>query len=87
MTRLLFCTACTIFLILPPHGATQPAEISLASKKIRPSRKKIQLNGISNAGKINSHFFRGSPLLRKLGVTTIIDLRGEHRSHSENKKS
>jgi tyrosine-protein phosphatase SIW14 len=46
--------------------------------------EKIQVNGIKNAGKINGSLYRGAQPhmpsfahLKELGVTTIVDLRGE----------
>jgi tyrosine-protein phosphatase SIW14 len=46
--------------------------------------QKITVNGVHNAGRINDHLYRGAqpqqqafPELKKLGVTTIVDLRGE----------
>lgn len=48
---------------------------------------KIRLAGVSNFGKIDEHLYRGAqprdngmPELKKLGITTIVDLRGEDRS-------
>jgi tyrosine-protein phosphatase SIW14 len=47
---------------------------------------KLQIDGISNAGKISDVLYRGAqpldkglPELKKLGITTIVDLRGEDR--------
>src|SRR5262249_39317881 len=46
--------------------------------------KKIQIRGVSDAGKLNDFLYRGSQpkpegveQLKKLGVDTIVDLRGE----------
>lgn len=48
---------------------------------------KIRVTGVPNFGKINEHLYRGAqprndglPELKKLGITTIVDLRGEDRS-------
>jgi tyrosine-protein phosphatase SIW14 len=48
--------------------------------------EKLQTKGIHNAGKISEFLFRGAQPkeegfseLKKLGVTTIVDLRGENR--------
>jgi tyrosine-protein phosphatase SIW14 len=48
--------------------------------------KKLQISGIPNAGKITDFLYRGAQPketgfaeLKKLGITTIIDLRGEDR--------
>lgn len=59
--------------------------------------KKLQLQGIPNAGKIGDSLYRGAqprekglPELKKLGITAIVDLRGEdagkiawERQHAE----
>ncbi|HXJ45097.1 MAG TPA: dual specificity protein phosphatase family protein [Candidatus Dormibacteraeota bacterium] len=49
-----------------------------------PLGEKLKLSGVPNAGRINDSLFRGAqPLsqgiteLKKLGITTIVDLRGE----------
>src|SRR6266403_805392 len=51
-----------------------------------PFAEKIQLNGVSYVGKINDFLYRGSQpneqgiqQLKKIGVTTIVDLRGERQ--------
>ena len=48
---------------------------------------KVRITGVPNGGKINDHLYRGAqprdyglPELKKLGITTIVDLRGEDRS-------
>jgi len=55
--------------------------------------EKLQINGIHNSGKINNVLFRGAqpkesglPELKKLGVTTIVDLRGEDRDRMEQER-
>src|SRR5690242_12561318 len=49
-----------------------------------PLGEKLKLSGVPNAGKINDSLFRGAQPssegiaeLKKLGITTIVDLRGE----------
>src|SRR5215813_7298781 len=51
-----------------------------------PFAEKIELNGVSSVGKINDFFYRGSQPnelgikdLKKIGITTIVDLRGERQ--------
>ncbi|SRR5713101_7182928 len=46
--------------------------------------EKLNIPGLPNAGKINDHLYRGAqpraqglPELKKLGITTVVDLRGE----------
>lgn len=50
----------------------------------------MQLRGIPNAGKISESLYRGAqphekglPELKKLGITTIVDLRSENRERVE----
>jgi protein tyrosine/serine phosphatase len=52
--------------------------------------EKIQISGVPNAGKINDHLYRGaqpSPAafseLKKLGVTTVVNLRRESDTSAE----
>jgi tyrosine-protein phosphatase SIW14 len=67
-----------------------------ASKTITPSvmssayGDKLKIRGIPNPGKINDAFFRGAQPnqqgleeLKKLGITTIVDLRAEDRGKAE----
>ncbi len=67
-----------------------------ASKTITPSvmssayGDKLKIRGIPNPGKINDAFFRGAQPnqqgleeLKKLGITTIVDLRAEDRAKAE----
>jgi tyrosine-protein phosphatase SIW14 len=56
--------------------------------------QKISIPGIANAGKINDSLYRGAQpqipaleKLRKLGITTIVDLRSESRSIREAEKA
>lgn len=62
-----------------------------ASAAVQPVHgEKLHILGIHNAGKINDVLFRGAQPrenglaeLKKLGITTIVDLRGEDREKSE----
>lgn len=62
-----------------------------ASSAAQPMHgEKLHIGGIHNAGKINDVLFRGAQPsenglaeLKKLGVTTIVDLRGEDREKYE----
>jgi hypothetical protein len=52
--------------------------------------KKTELSGLSGVGKVNDFLYRGSQpsaegdeQLRKLGITVIVDLRGERQARSE----
>ena len=79
------------FCFLPAHlfaqnraqEATPPASSALTQHSYG---EKLQTKGIHNAGKISEFLFRGAQPreegfseLKKLGVTTIVDLRGENR--------
>ena len=93
MKQFPFFTACTVFLTLAPQLAAPESQTPSVSKKTAPFAEKIQINGVNNAGKINDHLFRGAQphgdgvqSLHQLGVTTIIDLRGEHRDQSESER-
>ncbi len=55
--------------------------------------EKIQIPGVSDAGKLNEFLYRGSQPneqgieeLHKLGVTTIVDLRGEFKGTREKER-
>lgn len=66
----------------------------LAQKQVQPSTpssmhpaygEKLRIAGVPNSGKINDHLFRGAQPrdpglveLKKLGITTIVDLREEN---------
>jgi len=73
-------------LLLPPfHILAQSAPLASAPAIAQPAfGQKLHIAGISNAGKVTDVLYRGAqpkeqglPELRKLGVTTIVDLRGE----------
>jgi protein tyrosine phosphatase (PTP) superfamily phosphohydrolase (DUF442 family) len=63
----------------------QPQPFS-ASETHSPYGEKLRIPAIPNSGKINDHLYRGAQPrpqglaeLKKLGITTIVDLRGEDR--------
>lgn len=65
-------------------GAAQPAVPAAAQTA---HGEKLHLAGIHNAGKIDEKLYRGAQPqeagfaeLKKLGITTIVDLRGEDRA-------
>src|SRR5215831_18004293 len=67
-----------------------------AQQSLPPFAEKIELQGVSDVGKLNDFLYRGSQPneqgieeLKKLGVTTIIDLRGERQGavRSERKRA
>ena len=91
MMRLFSPPLLSLFLLLSPHLATQVSS-SPASAPVAESLygKKLHLAGIRNAGKISDVLYRGAQPkakglaeLKELGVTTIVDLRGEDREKTE----
>ena len=95
MKRFLFRLAFTVFLTFPPHLSAQQPEIVRASEKNPTFAEKLHIKGITDAGQINDHLYRGTQpneegfqQLCKLGVTLIVDLRGEvtHNSAHEKKQ-
>jgi len=79
-SRSLLCLA--LFAVFPLALTAQ--DISPTTISPLPHGEKLKLAGLPNAGKINDSLFRGAqPLsggfeqLKKLGITTIVDLRGE----------
>jgi len=62
------------------HSGTAPVASTMRSAY----GEKLKLPGLRNGGRVNDFLFRGAqpreegmPELKKLGVTTIVDLRGE----------
>ena len=74
-------------LLAQEKAATQPT----SSGALQPAYgEKLHITGIHNAGKINDVLYRGAQPretglaeLKKLGITTIVDLRGEDRQKLE----
>jgi tyrosine-protein phosphatase SIW14 len=82
--------------------AQQSAPISsgsAAAPKAAPSvmrsayGQKLKLNGLPNGGRVNEFLYRGAqphiegmPELKKLGITTIVDLRGEDPGRRQSEK-
>jgi tyrosine-protein phosphatase SIW14 len=55
--------------------------------------EKLRLTGLPNGGRVNEFLYRGAqphieglPELKKLGITTIVDLRGEDSGRRESEK-
>src|SRR5689334_13615067 len=74
-------------LLAQEKTSTQPAAPAVVSPI---HGEKLHIAGIHNAGKINEVLFRGAQPkadglaeLKKLGITTIVDLRGEDREQYE----
>lgn len=77
-------------LCVAPFSAAQapsvvaPPQSGIAPTKVSAPAEKLNLAGLSNAGRINDVLYRGAQpsaqglaALKNLGVTTIVDLRGE----------
>jgi tyrosine-protein phosphatase SIW14 len=91
MMRRTFSFLALLCVFSPPLPAQEPpradAPASSASA-IQPAfADKIRVSGIPNAGKINDMLYRGAQPrkqglveLKKLGISTIVDLRGEDQS-------
>ena len=84
MTRFLFSIIAAVFLNLPPLHALPPSELPSDSTRHPAFAQQIHIEGVKDAGKLNAHLYRGTQPnedglreLRKLGVTMIVDLRGE----------
>jgi len=87
--RLFFTTA---FILLAPLGVRAQEKPPAITPSVMSSAygDKLKINGIPNPGKINDNLYRGAQPneqgleeLKKLGITTIIDLRAEDRPKSE----
>ena len=64
--------------------AQKQAQPSTPSEMHSAYAEKLRIAGVPNSGKINDHLYRGAQPrdpglleLKKIGVTTIVDLRGE----------
>src|ERR1700720_1068372 len=74
--------------VLPAHLFAQTAvQPPVASSMHSAYGEKLRIAGVPNSGKINDHLFRGAQPrdpglleLKKLGITTIVDLRGEDQA-------
>jgi len=82
--------ALLVFCVIPhvqAQDTSQPIPPSVMSSAYG---EKLKIRGIPNPGKINDGFYRGAQPneqgleeLKKLGITTIVDLRAEDRGKSE----
>src|SRR5258708_18126498 len=89
MKRILPSLAFLLALALPlfPQTPAQSVSQPSAPSFVQPAfGQKLHINGISNAGKISEVFYRGAQPrevglseLKILGITTVVDLRGEDR--------
>jgi protein tyrosine phosphatase (PTP) superfamily phosphohydrolase (DUF442 family) len=80
-----------VFFILPLHLFAQSAAPASAPPLAQPAHgEKLHIAGIPNAGKVTDVLYRGAQPkemglseLKILGITTIVDLRGEDREKVE----
>jgi tyrosine-protein phosphatase SIW14 len=79
---ILFSAAC----VHPSRNLPAPLVRAPASSESPAFAEKTELSALSGVGKVNDFLYRGSQpnaegveLLRKLGITVIVDLRGERQ--------
>ena len=78
-------------LFLPLHLSSQSTASASAQPALRVAYgQKLRIAGVPNAGKITDVFYRGGQpgenglvSLKAMGITTIVDLRGEDREKLE----
>lgn len=85
-TLAMCCLAITAGCATHVHPTAQAASGEKISDYRQDFAQKIQINGLAYAGKVNDFLYRGSQPnpegikeLKKLGVTTIVNLRGERQ--------
>jgi tyrosine-protein phosphatase SIW14 len=93
MIRFLSSFLFFIFLTFSSPICAQQLKSAPVSRENPEFAEKIHIDGVKDAGKLNDHLYRGTQPnkkglqnLRQLGVTTIVDLRGELRHESDNEK-
>jgi tyrosine-protein phosphatase SIW14 len=86
MNRTLPPALLAIALLPGPLSAQQHPQSSAPSEMHSAYGEKLHVPAVPNSGRINDHLFRGAQPrlqglaeLKKLGITTIVDLRGEDR--------
>jgi tyrosine-protein phosphatase SIW14 len=82
-----------LFCVCVPNLLAQTAQQTAPPVLRSAYGEKIQIPGIKNAGKINGRLYRGAQphaqslsQLKDLGVTTIVDLRGENPDRRDGEK-
>lgn len=85
-----FTLALLILSVIPQGRAQDTQEPITPSAMSSAYGEKLKIRGIPNPGKINDGLYRGAQPneqgleeLKKLGITTIVDLRAEDRGKSE----
>jgi len=95
MFRATTSLALLAFVAFPGSSALAQSSASATSTPVLRSAygEKLKLAGLPNGGKITEALFRGAQphtegveQLKKLGVTTIVDLRGENRELVERER-
>jgi tyrosine-protein phosphatase SIW14 len=91
------CIVIFLFPLIAPPATLAQSSAALSNAPANPSvlAQKIALVGVPNAGKINDFLLRGAQPssqglaeLKKLGVTTVVNLRGwGHEVESERKQA
>src|SRR5262249_26163998 len=83
----------TPFLSLSAQTKNNSQSVSSPTISALPLGQKLQISGLRNAGKIDDSLFRGAQPqlqgideLKKLGITTIVDLRGDGRDQIERER-
>src|SRR5690348_925184 len=94
MKHLLLISYFAAVFALPARSSVPQASTSANSAPPAAARvehgDKLRVAGVPNFGKIDDHLYRGAqphasglPELKKLGISTIVDLRGEDPSKSK----
>jgi tyrosine-protein phosphatase SIW14 len=93
MTRFPLGFSFLFFLSFSPLCSAQLPQTIPVSEKHPEFAEKIHIDGVKDAGKLNAYLYRGTQptnkglhSLKKLGVTMIIDLRGEFRRESSHER-
>jgi protein tyrosine/serine phosphatase len=89
--RILLCCSFLAAIVFPNAGPSAQSSAANSHPVIeRAYGQRLQLPGVPNGGKISDSLFRGAQphaeglqQLKHLGVTTIVDLRGEDRNKVE----
>jgi protein tyrosine phosphatase (PTP) superfamily phosphohydrolase (DUF442 family) len=91
------CIVIFLFPVIPPPATLAQSFAAVSNAPANPGAlaQKIALAGVPNAGKINDFLLRGAQPsnqglaeLKKLGVTTVVNLRGwGHEVESERKQA
>jgi tyrosine-protein phosphatase SIW14 len=82
-----------LLLMVALSFATVPQSARSNDTSLLSVAKKISIPGVHNAGEVTEHLYRGAqpilgelPELRKLGITTVVDLRAEFPSTAEQER-